>query len=57
MTDAPGQIETVIIESGEAMGGVGEPPLPPLAPAVVNALVALTGQPIRELPLSRHRFA
>jgi len=55
--DAPEKIETIIIESGEAMGGVGEPPLPPLAPAVVNALVALTGRPIRELPLSRHRFA
>jgi isoquinoline 1-oxidoreductase beta subunit len=55
--DAPERIETIIIESGEAMGGVGEPPLPPIAPAVVNALVALTGRPIRELPLSRHRFA
>ena len=55
--DAPERIETIIIESGEAMGGVGEPPLPPLAPAVVNALVALTGRPIRELPLSRHRYA
>jgi len=55
--DAPERIETIIIESGEAMGGVGEPPLPPIAPAVVNALVALTGKPIRELPLSRHRFA
>ena len=57
ITDAPERIETIVIESGEPMGGVGEPPLPPLAPAVVNALVALTGKPIRELPLSRHRFA
>ena len=57
ITDAPERIETIVIESGETMGGVGEPPLPPLAPAVVNALVALTGRPIRELPLSRHRFA
>jgi isoquinoline 1-oxidoreductase beta subunit len=57
ITDAPERIETIIIESGEPMGGVGEPPLPPLAPAVVNALAALTGRPIRELPLSRHRFA
>ena len=57
ITGAPERIETIIIESGEAMGGVGEPPLPPLAPAVVNALVALAGRPIRELPLSRHRFA
>jgi isoquinoline 1-oxidoreductase beta subunit len=57
ITEAPERIETIIIESGEAMGGVGEPPLPPLAPAVVNALVALTGRPIRELPLSRHRLA
>jgi isoquinoline 1-oxidoreductase beta subunit len=57
ITEAPERIETIVIESGETMGGVGEPPLPPLAPAVVNALVALTGRPIRELPLSRHRFA
>jgi isoquinoline 1-oxidoreductase beta subunit len=57
ISDAPERIESIIIESGEAMGGVGEPPLPPLAPAVVNALHALTGRPIRELPLSRHRFS
>jgi len=56
ITESPERIETIIIESGEVMGGVGEPPLPPIAPAVVNALVALTGRPIRELPLSRHRF-
>jgi len=57
ITQSPERIEAIIIESGETMGGVGEPPLPPLAPAVVNALAALTGKPIRELPLSRHRFA
>jgi isoquinoline 1-oxidoreductase beta subunit len=57
ITQAPERIETIVIESGETMGGVGEPPLPPIAPAVVNALAALTGKPIRELPLSRHSFA
>jgi isoquinoline 1-oxidoreductase beta subunit len=57
ISDAPERIETIIIESGEAMGGVGEPPVPPAGPAVVNALAALTGKPYRELPLSRHRYA
>jgi isoquinoline 1-oxidoreductase subunit beta len=50
--DSPERIDTVIIESGETMGGVGEPPLPPIAPAVANALFALTGRPVRRLPLS-----
>jgi isoquinoline 1-oxidoreductase beta subunit len=56
ITQSPERIETIIIESGEAMGGVGEPPLPPIAPALVNALAALTGKPIRELPISRNRL-
>ncbi len=45
------QIETVIVNSGEAMGGAGEPGTPPLAPAVANAVYAATGQRARELPL------
>jgi isoquinoline 1-oxidoreductase beta subunit len=57
ISGAPERIETVIIESGETMGGVGEPPLPPIAPAVANALLALTGKTVRTLPLSRHGFA
>jgi len=52
ISDAPERIDTIIIESGQTMGGVGEPPLPPIAPAIANALFALTGKPARRLPLS-----
>jgi isoquinoline 1-oxidoreductase beta subunit len=57
MTQAPEKIEAIIIESGEAMGGVGEPSLPPIAPAVVNALLALTGKATRQLPISNQGFS
>jgi isoquinoline 1-oxidoreductase beta subunit len=44
-------IETHIVPSGEAPSGIGEPGLPPVAPAVANALFALTGERLRALPL------
>ncbi|MEY4295930.1 MAG: hypothetical protein RLY82_1618, partial [Pseudomonadota bacterium] len=44
-------VETHIIPSTRAPEGMGEPALPPVAPAVANALFALTGQRLRELPL------
>ena len=47
------KIETVIVNSGEALGGGGEPGTPPIAPAVANAVYAATGRRIRQLPLSR----
>lgn len=46
-------VETHIIRSGETMGGVGEPPLPPAAPAMVNAIFAATGKRVRTLPVDR----
>ena len=51
------QVHVRIVESGEKMGGIGEPPLPAVAPAVANAVAQLTGQRIRSLPLSRHTFS
>jgi len=44
-------VEVHRVPSAEAPGGLGEPGLPPLAPAVANALFALTGKRFRRLPI------
>ena len=44
-------IETHIVPSLDVPSGVGEPGLPPIAPAVANALFTLTGTRLRSLPL------
>ena len=44
------KIEVYIIDSHEAPGGVGEPGVPPLAPAVANAIFAATGKRLRRMP-------
>jgi isoquinoline 1-oxidoreductase beta subunit len=54
MSAAP-KIEVHIIDSNEEPGGVGEPGLPPIAPAVANALFALTGARVRTLPMTPER--
>jgi isoquinoline 1-oxidoreductase beta subunit len=46
-------VEVAVVKSGEAPTGVGEPGLPPIAPAVANAYRALTGKTPRQLPFSR----
>lgn len=45
------QVDVHIVESREKPGGAGEPGTPPIAPAVANAVFALTGKRLRELPL------
>ena len=44
-------VEVHIVESTDKMGGVGEPGVPPVAPAVANAIFALTGKRVRRLPI------
>ena len=51
------EIEVHIVESGEALGGLGEPATPPIAAAVTNAIYILTGQRVRELPIKNHDFS
>ena len=44
-------IETHLVKSAEAPGGIGEPPTAVVAPAVTNAIFAATGKRIRTLPI------
>lgn len=51
ITDIP-PIDVYVMDNEEPAGGVGEPGLPPLAPALTNAIFDLTGKRIRKLPFS-----
>lgn len=51
------RVETHILESGETLGGVGESATTVIAPAVTNALYALTGKRIRRLPIAHAQLA
>jgi isoquinoline 1-oxidoreductase beta subunit len=50
MNEAP-EVETHIVESNEKAGGIGEPGVPCAAPAIANAVFAVTGKRIRRLPI------
>jgi isoquinoline 1-oxidoreductase beta subunit len=50
MNECP-EIETYIVESHEKAGGIGEPGVPCAAPAIANAIYAVTGKRIRRLPI------
>jgi isoquinoline 1-oxidoreductase beta subunit len=51
------QVEVHIVPSKAEPTGVGEPGVPPLAPAVANAMFKLTGERVRRLPFIRSRRA
>ncbi len=52
IVDAPVTVDVHIVESTDAPTGCGEPPVPVISPAVVNALAKLTGKRYRSLPLA-----
>ena len=53
MYQAPA-IHTRIIENGERIKGIGEPGTPPAAPALANAIFAVTGLRMRDMPFNKH---
>jgi isoquinoline 1-oxidoreductase subunit beta len=57
MNDAPYQVDVHIVESTAPPAGIGEPGVPPFAPALCNAIFAATGKRVRELPLTRDGFS
>ena len=49
--EAPRRIHVDLVPSNGPPGGIGEPGIPPVAPAIFNAVFALTGERVRTLPL------
>lgn len=56
MNRAPRQVDVQIVNSEAPPAGVGEPGLPPFAPALYNAVFAATGKRVREMPLSKTKL-
>ena len=56
MNRAPRHIDIHIVKSEAPPAGVGDPGLPPIAPALYNAVFAATGKRVRELPLSKTKL-
>ena len=51
------KVETIVVANGDFWGGIGEPTIAVVAPAVVNAVSAAIGRPVRDLPLKNQKLA
>jgi isoquinoline 1-oxidoreductase beta subunit len=57
MGEEPTRIHVEIVASQHAPGGIGEPGVPPVAPAITNAIFALTGKRIREFGVVNQQWS
>lgn len=57
INEAPRETHVHVVPSTELPAGVGEPGVPPVAPAICNAVFAATGKRVRELPLRKQKLA
>jgi len=57
LAEAPDKIEAIIMPTGGFWGGIGEPPIGAVVPALCNAIFAATGKRVRSLPLKLHGFS
>lgn len=57
IAEAPGKVECIVMPTGGFWGGVGEPPIGAVVPAMCNAIFAATGKRVRSLPLKNHGYS
>jgi isoquinoline 1-oxidoreductase beta subunit len=57
LAEMPAKIEPILAPTGGFWGGVGEPPIGAVIPAVCNAVFAATGKRVRTMPLKQHGFS